>query len=511
MIKNILLLGVFSLLTPIFLSSQPTADQYIQDKKLSILTEYVEFLKLPNTMNDRSMLDQNADLIMDMMNKAGISNVKKLDGETPETIPSVYGEVITPGATQTILFYAHYDGQPVNPDKWAEGLSPFVPQLTTDRLDKGGKFVALPNQGDQIDNNWRLYARASADDKAGVFAIIKAYEFIHQSKQLPKINIKFFFEGEEEKGSTNLASILKKHKSLLGGDIWVICDGPIHMSGQKTVSFGVRGDINLHLTIYGPARPLHSGNYGNWAPNPANKLVKLLSSMKNDAGLVTIKGFYDDVIPLSAAEKLAIKEIPPVAEEMRKELLFAQVEVPSVSYYEAISAMPTLNINGIVSANVGRLASNIIPTSASATLDLRLVKGNDKDRQIAKVINYIKSKGYFVTDKEPTDQERLKYAHIAFVRAGDGYNAQRTNMSHPVAKQVVDAIKQTFGKSPILIPSSGGSLPLFIFEQELGTSPITIPIVNYDNNQHGENENLKIGYLFEGIKTMVCVMMMKSK
>jgi acetylornithine deacetylase/succinyl-diaminopimelate desuccinylase-like protein len=376
-------------------------------------------------------------------------------------------------------------------------------------LDRGGKFIDLPEENDKIENKMRLYARSAADDKAGVFAIIKAYQIIKDLGLTPEINLKFFFEGEEEKGSTNLADILKKHKQKLQGDLWVICDGPTHMSGERTISFGVRGDVNLNMTVFGPARPLHSGNYGNWAPNPALKLVELLASMKNKDGFVTVKGFYDDVIPLSNTEKKAIKAIPPTSEAMRKELLFAQVEIPSISYYEAIAALPTLNINGIVSANVGKLASNIIPTSASATLDLRLVKGNDLKRQINKVIDHIKAQGYFISRSEPTDSQRLTYPNIVYIKEGDGYNAQRTPMNLPIAQDIINTLKAKTGKTPILIPSSGGSLPLYIFEKELGTPPITIPIVNYDNNQHGENENLRLGHLFEGIQTMTWVMLMR--
>jgi acetylornithine deacetylase/succinyl-diaminopimelate desuccinylase-like protein len=483
---------------------------YNDKQRLTMLKEYMEFVSIPNTMNDREDLMKNADFVMNLMRKSGINNVKLLNAKTAGSIPSVYGEVLKPGAKKTIIFYAHYDGQPVNFSKWAEGLSPFKPQLTNTSLDKGGKFIEMPKRAEDFTSDeTRLYSRAAADDKAGVYAIIKAYEAIQKNMLTPNINIKFFFEGEEERGSTHLNEILEANQELLKSDLWLICDGPIHISGRKTIMYGVRGDVNLNLTVYGPSRPLHSGNYGNWAPNPANKLVKLLASMKDDKGYVAVKGFYDDVIPLSPQEKQALAAIPDPADQMQKELLFAIPEIKDKSFLECIATIPTLNINGIVSANVGKLASNIIPTSASATLDLRLVKGNDVERQVNKVINHIKSQGYFVTENEPTPEEKMKHPNICYIYKGSGYNAQRTSMDLPIAKEVANAIMKSTTDPLIQSPSAGGSLPLFLFEKILKTPPITIPIVNYDNNQHGENENLRLGNLFNGMDTMAAIMLMK--
>jgi acetylornithine deacetylase/succinyl-diaminopimelate desuccinylase-like protein len=472
-----------------------------------LLKEYVDFLAIPNTMNDPEQLKANAQFVSEMMKKRGINNVQLLQADVAGSIPAVYGEALTPGATKTLIFYAHYDGQPVNPDKWAEGLSPFKPQMMTNSLDKGGKFLDFPSETIPLSNDWRIYARAASDDKAGVFTILNAYDAMRQSGISPKINIKFFFEGEEEKGSTNLEAILVKYKNLLKSDAWIISDGPMHASGRKQITFGVRGDVNMNITVYGAKRPLHSGNYGNWAPNPAMKLVRLLASMKDDNGKVLIDGFYDDVTPLSKMEKKALSDIPDAAPIMQKELAFAQAESKERTFLESITTLPTLNINGIVSANVGKLASNIIPTIATVTLDLRLVKGNDTERQIQKVVNHIKKQGYFILDREPTDEERLKYPNIATVRSGSGYNAQRTSMDLPISQQVIKAVKGSSDQDIILMPSAGGSLPLFLFEKVLGAPPITVPVVNYDNNQHGENENLRIGCLWDGIETIAAIMM----
>ncbi len=283
----------------------------------------------------------------------------------------------------------------------------------------------------------------------------------------------------------------------------------MHQSGKKQIVFGVRGGAHLDLTIYSSKRPLHSGHYGNWAPNPAMMPAKLLASMKDDKGKVTVKGFYDDVIPLTPLGKKALHDVPSVDEQMKNELGISAVEMPGVTLGEAIN-MPSLNINGMHSGNVGALASNQIPTYATAVLDLRPVLGNDWQRQQQKVIDHIKAQGYFVTDHEPTDEERKQHAKIIKVIAGDdGYNAQRTSMDLPVAKKLVEAIKTTTTGQVVLQPTSGGSLPLFMIEKYLNAKTISVPIANHDNNQHAENENIRLQNLFEGIETMAAVMMMK--
>src|SRR5439155_1884364 len=262
---------------------------------------------------------KNAAFIMAMMNKRGIQKVQLLNPSTADAPPAVYGEVMVPGAKQTLIFYAHYDGQPVNPAQWAKELDPFQPKLFTDAIDKGGTNIPFPGNGN-YNNEWRIYARSASDDKAGVVAILNAYDAIHKMGLTPGSNLKFFFEGEEEAGSTHLNEILEKYRSLLQSDLWIICDGPVHQSGKKQIVFGVRGDTHLDLTVYASTRPLHSGHYGNWAPNPAMMLVKLLASMKDENGMVTIKGFYDDVKPLTPSEKKALQEVPPVDEQMKAEL-----------------------------------------------------------------------------------------------------------------------------------------------------------------------------------------------
>jgi acetylornithine deacetylase/succinyl-diaminopimelate desuccinylase-like protein len=485
---------------------QQKVNQYRKENESKIIDEYVKFVAIPNVTRDTSNILRNAAFIKLMMEQRGIK-AELLDGITSKVNPVIFGEVKVPGAKTTLSFYAHYDGQPVNPAKWTGGLQPFEPVFIDKPVEQGGKIIPVSGN---ISPEYRLAGRGSADDKAGVMTILNAYDALVKTGITLKHNIKFFFEGEEELGSTHLDEIFKKHKDKLQTDLWVIIDGPRHVSGKKMISFGVRGDVNMNLTVYGPKRPLHSGNYGNWAPNPALSLVQLLASMKDNNGHILVEGYYADVVPLSATEKEAISKIPNIEEILKKELGIAEPEGRDKSFLELLH-LPTLNINGIRSADVGELAANIIPTKAEATLDLRLVLGNEVDKQINKVIRHIEKNGFHVIDHEPTDEERLKYARLIKITRGIGYAAQRTSFDLPIAQSMVKAVQGTVDYPVILLPSMGGSLPLYLFEKTLNAKVITVPVVNYDNNQHAENENVQLKFLWEGIETIAAIMIMEHK
>lgn len=505
--KVIIIITLLFLYTSSFAQSPETLTirGYRIQHEHEIIDEFTSFLSIPNIASDTINIQKNATFIMQMMQKRGIANVRLLPAVSNGAPPAIYGEAMMPGATKTIIFYAHYDGQPVNPAQWK--YEPFKPVLLNNRLDKGG--AEITGAVKKYDSTWRIYARGASDDKGGVTAILNGYEVISKSGLKPNYNIKFFFEGEEEAGSEHLGEILERNKQLLQSDLWIICDGPVHQSGKKQVSFGVRGDAHIDITVYGPKRPLHSGHYGNWAGNPALMLAKLLAGMKDDNGRVTIKGFYDDVQPLSPAEKKALSEVPGVDEQMKEELGIPGSEMKGKSLVEAIN-LPSLNINGMQSGNVGKMASNVIPTTATAVLDLRMVLGNDWQRQQQKVIDHIKLQGYTVIDHDPTDEERKQYPKLIKVIAGkDGYNAQRTSMDLPIAKNVVNAVKSTTTEQVVLQPSMGGSLPLYLFEKYLGAKTVSVPIANHDNNQHAENENIRLLNLWNGIETMGALMLMK--
>ena len=504
------------LLLIVFLSGQAIlavgGDDRIRDYRRSreheLLSEFVSLLSLPNVASDHENIRKNAAFIAQMMQQRGLTP-RLLEAKTPNVPPVVYAEWQTPGATQTIILYAHYDGQPTDPKQWT-GTQPWQPAMRSGTLETGGQIIPLPGAADAINPEWRLFARSASDDKAGVMAILTAFAALKANGIKPTSNIKFFFEGEEEAGSPHLGEIIDLHKELLQSDTWIICDGPVHQSGRKQAVFGVRGDTNVDVTVYGARRPLHSGHYGNWAPNPAALLVRLLASMKDESGHVTISGWYDDAEPIGEAERRAIAEAPQYDDELRAQLGLARTEGAGKSLLELIN-LPSLNINGISSGDVGALARNVIPTTASAVMDLRLVKGNDYRRQVERLINHIRKQGFYVIDHDPSNEERQKNPLIAKVihRSG-GYNAERTRMDLPVSQAVIEAVQSTSPQPIVKLPTAGGSLPLSIITEHLRTVTITVPIANYDNNQHAENENIRLQNLWDGIETFAALMTMKT-
>jgi len=507
-IRPILLLVALSF--PVFAqTTQEKVREYRRANEWPLLREYFELLSLPNVASDNQNIRRNAARIMEMMKQRGL-DPRLLEADTPNTPPAVYAEWKTPGAQRTLLFYAHYDGQPTDPKQWTRTL-PWEPVFRTAAIEAGGQIVsdAGPPVSTPINPQWRIYARSASDDKAGVMAILSAFAALKAKGIALNSNIKFFFEGEEEAGSPHLTEIIKKHKDLLAADTWIICDGPVHQSGRKQVVFGARGDTNVDVKVYAAKRPLHSGHYGNWSPNPAMMLARLLASMKDEEGRVTIDGWYSDVEPLGEAELRAIADAPKYDEELKKQLGLKRVEGGGKSLMELIN-VPSLNINGFGSGDIGALARNVIPTTASAVLDLRLVKGNDHNRQTQRLVDYIKKQGYHVIDREPTDAERAQYPLIARVNVRPGgYNAERTRMDLPISVAVIEAVQSTAPDKIVLLPTSGGSLPLSIITENLRTVTISVPIANYDNNQHAENENIRLQNLWDGIETFAALMTIK--
>jgi len=481
--------------------------QYRQANELRLLTDYFKLLAIPNVASDTPNIRKNADYLVAELQKRGLKP-RLLEADDKKVPPVVYGEYNTAGSSKTVIFYAHYDGQPTDPKDWI-GSKPWEPIIRSASLEKGGKSIPFPNPSEKIDPEWRIYGRSASDDKAGVFSILTAFDALKAIGIDPNVNIKFFFEGEEEDGSPNLKEILTKNKDLLKADAFIVCDGPVHQSGRKQVVFGVRGVTGVDITVYGANRPLHSGHYGNWSPNPALALAKLLSSMKDDKGNIIVKGWADDVEPLGPVELQAIKDAPRYDDELKRQLGLAYTEGGGKSLLELIN-QPSLNIAGIKSGDVGALSRNVIPSTANVVMDLRLVKGNDHVRQVQKLKRHIESQGFYVIDDDPTEAERLKYPLIAkFIHRSGGYNAQRTRMDLPISLAVIEAVQRTSAEPIVRMPTLGGSLPLSIITEVLEQPTITVPIANYDNNQHAENENIRIQNLWDGIEIFSSLMTMK--
>jgi acetylornithine deacetylase/succinyl-diaminopimelate desuccinylase-like protein len=489
------------------LASSPAAaspESWVEANRSALLVEYVNLLAIPNVASDTPNIRRNAEHISAMMQRRGLSP-RLLESEDGKSPPLVYGEWLVPGAERTLILYAHYDGQPVTAEDWTV-TKPFEPLLLSARHDKGGKPLSVWITEREVDPNWRIYGRSASDDKAGVMAILAAVDALKAEGKRPAFNLKILFEGEEEAGSPNLAALLRRHKTTLASDGWVIIDGPAHQSGPPQLALGVRGDVNAEVTVYGPSRPLHSGHYGNWAPNPAMMLAELLASMKDETGRVTIAGWYDDVVPLTEAERRAIGEVPVADEALKTDLALGSTEGGGARLTELIH-LPSLNINGMRSADVGANSRNVIPATATAALDLRLVLGNTPDRQVEKLVRHIRAQGYEVFDRDPTAEERQRFARVARVTPTPGYPAERTSIDHPLARDVAAALRKH--GAIVLLPTMGGSLPLYLIRQELGVPNVSVALWNHDNNQHAEDENIRLANLWNGIAAIAAVMTMK--
>ena len=403
----------------------------------------------------------------------------------PGAPPALFGEIKTAGAVRTVLFYAHYDGQPVEPAAW-KITQPFVPVI----------------------HDGRVWARSASDDKAPILALATALDSLREAKLPLRANIKFFFDGEEEAGSPHIGEIIDRYKAKLGADVWLFCDGPVHQSRRQQVVFGARGSSSVQVTVYGAVRELHSGHYGNWAPNPAMMLAQLLASMQDEeTGKVLIEDFYKDTVPLSEAEERAIAEAPNFDAEIRTELGLNRTLGDGQRLDELVNR-PALNIQGITSAGVGKEMRNVIPDTATAGIGLRLAKGDDYRRQQDRLIEHIRERGYYVVDSEPDMATRLRYRRICKVTRAGGYNGVRAPLDSDIARRVLAAVESARG-AVVRLPTMGGSLPIAPIFERMGAPVIIVPIANHDNNQHGHNENIRLENLWDGIETMAALLAME--
>ena len=319
------------------------------------------------------------------------------------------------------------------------------------------------------------------------------------------VNLKVFFEGEEEAGSPHLAEVFRQNADLLKGDIWVLSDGPVNQTRRMQLYFGARGVTDLELTVYGPARVLHDGHYGNWAPNPAAVLVDLLAHMRDANSHILIPGFYDDVRALTEAERQAIAQSPDVDAQLKQELGLAWTESAGARLPLAIT-QPALNIRGIEAGHVEDKAQNAISPVAKASIDFRLVPNETPERVHELVEKFITQQGFYIVRQAPDLETRRQHAKVIKVSWGPGYKAARTAMDDPAVRPVVSAIEQTLGSPIIKIPLLGGSVPMYLFTDVLKTPVVGLPIANHDNNQHGPNENLRLQNLWDGIEVFAGIL-----
>jgi len=486
--------------------SRPSIERYVGEHRAEIVSELVSLLSIPNVASDKPNIRKNAELLREMLNRRGFA------AEILETDvnPLVYGELRVPGASRTILWYAHYDGQPFDAKLWKQE-SAFKPILRDGRMEDGAKeipnFAALKTYPPGA----RIYARSASDDKAPIIALLTAIDALRSTGQKLTSNVRLILDGEEEASSRGLTSSLAKYKEKYRADTMLVLDGPVHSSGKPTLVFGGRGIVTLDLTVFGPKFALHSGHYGNWVPNPAMDLIHLVSSMKNDDGRVVVEGFYDDVPAFTAEEKRIMAAVPDDPKELMQFFGISRTDKVGASLQEALQ-YPSLNVRGLRSAYVGSEARTIIPESAVASIDIRLVKETDPDRMIRRVRDHIRKQGFQIVDKEPDDATRAKYPRIAMFGPSSGgasfspTKAYRTDMSHPVAIEITNVMQRTWNQPPVRIRTMGGTVPMAPFAEAFSFPIISIPVVNFDNNQHSENENLRLENLWNAVVTFAAVL-----
>lgn len=469
-------------------------DDFIEEHGWRLLRDYADLLRLPNVTGDVPALRLNAAELVRRFEAFGASmEVVEIDGASPVVIGSLRCE----NPTATVGVYVHYDGQPVHPENWT--TAPFEAPLVTSSWHEGGQVIEYPEDGDPIDPEWRIYARGASDDKTPFAALLGGLEALTRGAIDRRVDLVFLFEGEEESGSPNLGRYMRELKDRLEADAWLLCDGPVHQSRLPQVSFGVRGYSGFDLTFYGPERELHSGHYGNWVPNPAMELAAFLSSCKDDEGNVLIEGFYDDTIPISEVEMSAIEFLPDIHAELIDQLGFGGPEPVGGTYPERLM-IPSFNVRGLHSAAVGESARNVVPAEATASVDIRLAAGDDPVVMVDRVEAHLAKAGYTVLDRDPTREERRTNRYLAKLTRSPGYRAVRIPMSSPLATTLIEVAAAASEEDVVALPTFGGSIPLYEFEDVLGAPVAILPIANHDNNQHAPDENIRVANIWYGIR-----------
>ncbi len=405
----------------------------------------------------------------------------------------------TPGE-KTVLIYLQVDGQPVDPDFWDQD-NPYEATLKKRGADGAWESMdwnLLKTQ--KIDPEWRIFARSTSDSKGAVNMFLTAIDLMNDRRETPNFNMKVIMDFEEEMGSPNLPQAVRDYNKALAADMLIIFDGPRHIANKPTLTFGARGISEITLTVFGPINPQHSGHYGNWAPNPAVRLSQLIASMKDENERVTIPGFYDG-ISISEDVKTVLEAVPDHEDYINKRLGVAKGTGVAPTYQESLQ-YPSLNVRGFSSGWVGEEARTIVPATATAEIDIRLVVESDPDRLIKLVRDHVVGQGYYVIDREPTAAERERHPRICRFTSSTSYRAFRTEFDSEVGRWLDRALTKAFGEPPIRQRTSGGSIPISPFVSELGVPAVTVPTVNRDNNQHSPNENIRIGNYVDGIKTI---------
>jgi acetylornithine deacetylase/succinyl-diaminopimelate desuccinylase-like protein len=466
-----------------------------------MVSTLIDFVSIPNVKGDPANLQRNAVFARDLLAARGFT----ADVVPTAGAPLVVGSLQVPGATRTLLLYAHYDGQPVDTSKWNQP-TPFTPVLRSGRLDTPNvRDIASPKTLTEFDPEWRLYARGAADDKAPIVALVTALDALKAAGMTPASNIKVLLDGEEESGSPSLPAASRTLRDRLAADVTLMLDAPAHPSGRPTLVFGVRGNVTFELTVYGAKTELHSGHYGNWAPNPALRLAQLLASMKDPQGKVLIKGFYDGIAPLTPDERALLRAVPDDEPALLKLFGLAAPESAAESLQDAYQR-PSLTIRGLSSGHVGSAAAGVIPNTAIANFDMRLVTETKGADMLKKVRAHIEAQGFHIVDSDPDDATRARYRDIVKLVPSQGTEAYRVSVTTPEAKRLMTALERAFGQPPVVLRTSGATGPMAEMSAASGAPAISVQTVNFDDNQHSDNENIRLGHMFSGVRTVAALL-----
>ena len=470
---------------------------------------FFEMLSIPNDGYDTPNIERNIEWCEETFSRLGF-NMERVKAEsTSPSMPNhplLIGNKFISNKFKTVLIYFHMDGQPVDPSKWNQA-DPFDPILTEN---SNGRWVEIDR--DRINTNpdpdWRIFGRSTSDDKGPPMMLVNALEILEKLNKKPEFNIKLIIDFQEEMGSPTVVSAVSLYKEKLKSDFLLIIDGPRHPSNKPTLTFGARGISRITLTSYGPIKPQHSGHFGNYAPNPAMNLSKILSSMKDYDGVVTIPGFYDGVTLTNDIRKI-LDEVPDDEEAINNDLLISSPDKVGNNYQEAIQ-YPSLNVRGLKSGWVGKEARTIVPDIAIAEIDVRLVKESEPEKLLNMIKDHIIKEGAYVIDgREPTNEERLTKKNIIRYDSKISYLAYRTEIDSPIGNWASRALKNAFLEEPIKKRTSGGSIPISPFVTTLNVPALTYPSVNKDNNQHSPNENIRVGNFIDGTLGMVYLLLEK--
>jgi acetylornithine deacetylase/succinyl-diaminopimelate desuccinylase-like protein len=455
----------------------------------------MDLLAIPNVRTDLPNINRNAERLRQMLDRRGMNPEI---WETPST-PIVYGERLVPGSTRTVLFYIHYDGQPVDKAHWKQP-DPFRPVLRAGSLEEGAEEILDFAGRSTLPDGWRIYARSAGDDKGPIEAFVSAMDAIGGK---PTHNVKVILHGEEEGSGPALDYVVKNHAEKLRSDVLIIVDGPQHPSGMPTMYYGARGGAGLEVTVYTAKSAMHSGNYGNWLPDANVRLSQLLASMVEPTGKVAIEGFYDDVLPFSAAALKMMQEVPDDSAAMRRLYGVGSTDGAASSLQEGLN-LPSFSVHMMKGGEVG----GVIAASATAEIAMRLVQENSPRTMVDRVVAHIRKQGYFVVDKDPDLAALTAHLRIAKVttRAAAASGAWRTDPDVPEARVVADALRSRGVERVVRIRTLGGGVPATAFINAFHVPTVGVSLANFDDNQHTDNENLRLGNLWAGIMTLAAIM-----